>query len=248
MTTSSQISHMKMLMDTKRLPRHIAVIMDGNGRWARRRGLPRVEGHREGMNSVRSIIRTCGEIGVSYLTLYAFSTENWKRPRSEIRFLMSLLVEYFKREISELHGQGVRIRMLGRREPIPAGVLKSIDNAVTLTRDNRGLNLNLAFNYGGRREILDAVDAWLKMEPRPGLTEEIFSRVLYTGGIPDPDLLIRTSGEFRISNFLLWQLAYAEIVVSPVLWPAFRRPEFMQVLAEYQRRERRFGGVRPVHA
>jgi len=230
------------------LPRHIAVIMDGNGRWAQRRGLPRVEGHREGMNSVRSIIRTCGQLKIPHLTLYAFSTENWKRPRQEISFLMKLLVEYLRKELDELHRQGVRIRMLGRRDPVPAKVLACIDRAVALTQANPGLQCNLAFNYGGRREILDAVEAYLRQRPRPELTEAAFSELLYTGGQPDPDLLIRTSGEMRLSNFLLWQMAYAEIVVSPLLWPEFREKELMAVLAEYQKRERRFGGVENVRA
>ncbi|MCD4813170.1 isoprenyl transferase [bacterium] len=230
------------------LPRHVAVIMDGNGRWAQQRGLPRVEGHREGMNSVRSIIRQSGEMGIDYLTLYAFSTENWKRPRREISFLMKLLIEYLKKELAELHRQGVRILMLGQRDPVPEKVLQSIDQAVVMTAHNQGLNLNLAFNYGGRREILDAVQAYIKMKPRPVLTEEILGQKMYTAFMPDPDLLIRTSGELRLSNFLLWQLAYAEIIVSPVLWPDFREKEFLQALDDYQKRERRFGGVETIRA
>jgi undecaprenyl diphosphate synthase len=230
-------------LDPRRLPRHVAVIMDGNGRWAQRRGLPRVAGHREGMKSVRAIIRASGELKIPYLTLYAFSTENWKRPRAEVSFLMRLLLEFLRRELDELHRQGVRVVMLGRRDPVPGKVLERIDYAVAKTRRNRGLQVNLAFNYGGRREILDGVAAYLKARPRPALTEKNFSEFLYTAGIPDPDLLVRTSGEVRISNFLLWQTAYAEIVVSPVLWPDFREAEFRQVLAEYAQRERRFGGV-----
>ncbi len=225
------------------MPVHVAVIMDGNGRWAQKRGLPRVEGHREGMNSVRSIINQCGELGISYLTLYAFSTENWKRPGPEIQFLMNLLIEYLKKELAELHRQGVRIRMLGTRERVPEKVLKSIDQAIAMTQNNRGLQLNLAFNYGGRREILDAIERFCQQPSRPPLSEESFAGFLYTADIPDPDLLIRTSGEMRISNFLLWQLAYAEIVVSPVLWPDFRETEMAGVIAEFQKRERRFGGV-----
>ncbi|MBN1596180.1 isoprenyl transferase [candidate division FCPU426 bacterium] len=236
------------LLDAKRLPRHVAVIMDGNGRWARKRGLPRMEGHREGMNSVRSIIRKCGELGISYLTLYAFSTENWKRPGREVRFLMQLLIQYLKKELTELDRQGVRIAMLGSRERVPTEVLGSIDQALAQTKNNRGLKLNLAFNYGGRREVLDAVEVFLKKRPRPVLSESSFASCLYTAGLPDPDLLIRTSGEMRISNFLLWQLAYAEIVVSPVLWPDFRERELLRCLREFQKRERRFGGVKSVHA
>jgi undecaprenyl diphosphate synthase len=236
-------------LNTQKLPRHIAVIMDGNGRWAQRRGLPRVEGHREGMQSVRTIIRSCDDLKIPYLTLYAFSTENWKRPGQEIKFLMNLLIEYLRREMDELHRKGVKIRMLGQRDPVPANVLECIDEAVVRTRDNTGLNLNLAFNYGGRREILEAVSAWTRANtPAAELTEEAFSRLLYTSGQPDPDLLIRTSGEMRLSNFLLWQLAYSEIVVSPVLWPEFREKEFMAVLEEYQKRERRFGGVESARA
>jgi undecaprenyl diphosphate synthase len=200
------------------------------------------------MKSVHAVIRTCGELGIPYLTLYAFSTENWKRPRPEVSFLMNLLIEYLKRELAELHRQNVRLVMLGRREPIPAKVLAAIDRALAFTQNNRGLQVNLAFNYGGRREILDAVAAFQQARPALPLTEAAFSGCLYTVGMPDPDLLVRTSGEMRISNFLLWQLAYAEIVVSPTLWPDFREAEFRQVLAEYQKRERRFGGVEPVRA
>lgn len=235
-------------LDPGRLPRHLAVIMDGNGRWAQRRRRPRVEGHREGMNSVRSLIQTCCKLGIPYLTLYAFSTENWKRPRSEINFLMALLRHYLKQELPELQRQGVRIRRCGRRDRIPAPVLAGMDQAEKLTAGNQRLHLNLAFNYGGRQEILDAVESYLKLRPRPPLNEKNFSRGLYTAGLPDPDLLVRTSGEQRLSNFLLWQLAYAEMVVTPVLWPDFREAEVMAVLREYQTRERRFGGVEAVRA
>lgn len=230
------------------LPRHVAIIMDGNGRWAQRRGLPRAEGHREGMNSVRAVIRAAGEWHIPYLTLYSFSTENWKRPRAEVSFLMNLLIEFLKRELDELNRRQVRVVMLGRREPVSAKVLKAIDYAVEKTRNNPGLQVNLAFNYGGRCEIIDAVTAYLKTRPRPELTEETFASFLYTRGVPDPDLLVRTSGEMRISNFLLWQAAYAEIIVSPILWPDFRERDLLGVLAEYAKRERRFGGVEPVRA
>lgn len=233
----------QQLDETNPLPKHIAVIMDGNGRWARQKGLPRIEGHREGMNSVRCIIQESAKKNIAYLTLYAFSTENWRRPRQEVRFLMNLLIEFFKKEINELHKENVRIRMLGQRQNVPARVLKTIDKAIDLTKSNSGLNLNLAFNYGSRAEMVDAINAYMHMQPRPELTEELFSEKLYTEGLPDPDLLIRTSGEMRISNFLLWQLAYAEIVVTPVLWPDFREKEYAKALREYQRRERRFGGI-----
>ncbi len=241
-------SDRRLRLDPARLPAHVAIIMDGNGRWAQRRRLPRVEGHREGMKSVRAVIRTSGQLGISTLTLYAFSTENWKRPRPEVRFLMHLLLEYLRLELSELHRQGVRIRMLGRRRHLPARILAGIDHAVRLTSRNTGLQLNLAFNYGGRGEILDAVARFLRSRPRPPLNEKTFARCLYTGGLPDPDLLVRTSGELRLSNFLLWQTAYTEIVVTPTLWPDFREREFHRVLAEYQKRERRFGGVESAHA
>ncbi len=227
----------------KTLPRHVAVIMDGNGRWAKKRGLPRVEGHRAGMASVHAIIRECGRLEISYLTLYAFSTENWRRPKQEVNFLMRLLIEYLKKELDELHRQGVRLQMLGQRERIPGRVLEYIDFAIAKTKENQGLKLNLAFNYGGRQEIVDAVNAIVHSTPKVPLTEKSFGAFLYTRGMPDPDLLIRTSGEMRLSNFLLWQLAYAELVVTPVLWPDFREPEFAQALQEYQRRERRYGGI-----
>ncbi|MEW6516780.1 MAG: isoprenyl transferase [candidate division FCPU426 bacterium] len=231
-------------LDPAGLPQHVAVIMDGNGRWAKQRGLPRVQGHRAGMNTVRRVIRACGELGIPFLTLYAFSTENWKRPAAEVSFLMNLLLEFLRRELKEMNRQGVRLRRLGRRDRVPPRVLAQIDRAVKSTAHNQGLQVNLAFNYGGRREILDAVKKAAKA--RTPLTEESFGRHLYTAGLPDPDLLIRTSGEYRISNFLLWQLAYAEIVVSPVLWPDFGERELVAALAEYQRRERRFGGVEAV--
>jgi undecaprenyl diphosphate synthase len=235
-------------LDARRMPRHLAVIMDGNGRWAKHRGLPRVAGHRAGMDSIRAVVRSCDELKIPVLTLYAFSTENWKRPRLEVRFLMQLLIEFLRKEIAELNGRNVRLGMLGRRDGVPGPVLKAIDAGLAQTSRNTGLRLNFAFNYGGRQEILDAVAAWSSQSRRPSLTEETFARYLYTAGLPDPDLLIRTSGEMRISNFLLWQLAYAEIVVTPVLWPDFRAKHLHAALAEYQHRERRFGGVESVHA
>lgn len=226
------------------LPNHVAVIMDGNGRWAKQKGLPRVEGHRAGMNTVRAIIRQCGQLGLAHLTLYAFSTENWRRPKQEVGFLMNLLIDYLKKELAELHRQHVRIRMLGSRERIPTKVLEKIDQALELTKNNQGLNVNLAFNYGSRQEILAAVNGLLKQSgPRALITEADFSKLLYTADLPDPDLLIRTSGEMRLSNFLLWQLAYAEMVVTPVLWPDFREEHFLAALQEFAGRERRYGGL-----
>jgi undecaprenyl diphosphate synthase len=225
------------------LPRHIAIIMDGNGRWAKQRGLPRIAGHREGMHSVRTVIEHCSHLGLKYLTLYAFSTENWRRPPKEIQFLMGLLLEYFNKEIKALHQQGVRVRIFGRRERLSREVKASLDAAVETTAANRGLGLNLAFNYGGRQEILDAVNALLEARPQLPVTERTFSRYLYFAGIPDPDCIIRTSGESRLSNFLLWQAAYAEIILMPVCWPDFRAPQLDEALAEFTRRQRRFGGV-----
>ncbi len=228
-------------LDRSRMPRHVAVIMDGNGRWARRRGLPRLLGHRAGAESVREIVRASGEFGISVLTLYAFSTENWQRSPAEVRGLMGLLVRTLRREVKELDSHGVRLRPIGRLEGLPGDVRRELDRTVDRLSKNKGLLLQLALNYGGRQEIVDAARA--AVQGGEALTEESLSRRLYTAGVPDPDLLIRTSGEFRLSNFLLWQSAYAEIYVTPVFWPDFRRPELTQALLDYQRRERRFGAV-----
>jgi undecaprenyl diphosphate synthase len=230
------------------LPQHVAIIMDGNGRWATRRGLPRVAGHREGVKTARSIVRAAGEIGLRYLTLYAFSTENWSRPEDEVSTLMRLLEEAIVRELPELQERNVRLRVLGRAAGIPSAVRRGIDHVVQATRDNTGLNLQMAFNYGGRDELVDAcrtvaAQVAAGMLKPDDITEAHVSAALYTAGLPDPDLLIRTSGEMRISNFLLWQIAYTELWVTPTLWPDFTPGELFRAVAEFQRRDRRFGGV-----
>jgi undecaprenyl diphosphate synthase len=229
------------------LPRHVAIIMDGNGRWARKRGFPRVAGHKVGLESVRAMVKACQELGIGYLTLYAFSAENWRRPRAEVSFLMALLKTYLRREIAELHKNGVRLNAIGRLEELPTPARRELASAMDKTRDNQGLVLTLAINYGGRHEILDAARRWAQAvkagKEKAALTDESFSRYLYDGSLPDPDLLIRTSGEFRLSNFLLWQSAYSEIFITPVLWPDFRKPQLLAALKDYQARERRFGDV-----
>lgn len=235
-------------LDRSRLPRHIAIIMDGNGRWARGRGLPRVEGHRRGEHTVRDIVEACGEIGIEYLTLYTFSAENWRRSEDEVKALMYLIEVVAKKEIRELHRKGVRLRVLGRLHELPTSLQEELRRDVELTRGNTGLNLNLALNYGGRAEIADAARR-LAEKVRQGtlqpedVTEEAISRELYCPEMPDPDLVIRTGGEMRLSNFLLWQAAYSEIWVTQTLWPDFRRTELTDAIRSFQSRERRFGGV-----
>lgn len=234
-------------LDPGRLPQHIAIIMDGNRRWAEQRGLPVAEGHRAGAESLRDVVRFCGELGIPYLTVYAFSTENWKRPEDEVRALMDLLVEYLGREVDELDANGVCVRAIGRLEELPAATRLALAAAEDRTSHNSRLILTLALNYGGRAELVDAARrlateaAAGRLDPR-GIDEDTLSRYLYAGDIPDPDLLIRPAGEFRVSNFLLWQIAYTEFWVTPVLWPDFRRQHLAEGLLEYQRRERRFGG------
>jgi undecaprenyl diphosphate synthase len=230
------------ILSRNNLPRHIAIIMDGNGRWAKKRGLPRVAGHREGINSVRTIVRICGEIGIQYLTLYTFSTENWKRPKSEVSALMTLLLQTIRREVADLKKNNVRLLTIGSLEDLPYPANKAMEEAKEELKDCTGLKLILALSYSGRNEILHAVNNLL-IKGVQSVDESSFSNELFTTGIPDPDLLIRTSGENRISNFLLWQLAYTEIFVSPVLWPDFREMELLEALANYQERERRFGKV-----
>ena len=223
-----------------KLPRHIAIIMDGNGRWAKKRGLPRMAGHREGINSVRDMVEVCGQLGVKVLTLYTFSLENWRRPRLEVSALMGLLVRTINREVEDLNRNNVQVRTIGHLDDLPEKARKGMLQAIEKTKNNNGLILNLALSYGARQEILKAVKQILDNPPRE-LTEQTISSHLYTAGLPDPDLLIRTSGEFRISNFLLWQLAYTEIVVTNVLWPDFRRKELYKAIIDFQSRERRFG-------
>ena len=229
------------------LPCHIAIIMDGNGRWARSRKLPRIAGHKEGINSVREITRACGEMGIGYLTLYTFSQENWSRPRMEVSALMNLLVETIRREIDELMENNVRLHIIGRVEELPEKPRVEMEQGIRRTAENNGLNLVLALNYGGRIEILDAITR-LCQEQENGLdfselTEQVFEKYLYTKGMPDPDMVIRTSGESRVSNFLLWQMAYSEIIITSTLWPAFRRKELYEAILDFQSRERRFGKV-----
>ncbi|MFC1826063.1 isoprenyl transferase [Thermodesulfobacteriota bacterium] len=231
-----------------KLPAHVAIIMDGNGRWARKRLLNRIKGHEQGVESVRTIVRACREIGVSYLTLYAFSTENWQRPKSEVSALMTLLKHFLESERQELLDNNIRLDAIGQIERLPAGVQRALHESMALTKENDKMCLNLALSYGSRAEIVAMVkDIAIKakdgrLDP-DSITSELVSEHLYTGQIPDPDLLIRTSGEMRISNFLLWQLAYTEIYVTDTLWPDFGKDEFIRILQDYQRRERRFGKV-----
>ncbi|MES2200887.1 MAG: isoprenyl transferase [candidate division FCPU426 bacterium] len=239
------------LVDKDRLPRHVAIIMDGNGRWAKKRGLPRVAGHKVGLESVRAMVKACTEFGIPYLTLYAFSSENWRRPSSEVGFLMRLLEIYLKRELKELDDNGVRINAIGRLEGLPASARRQLALSRRSTAKNSGLTLTLALNYGGRRDILDGVllaaKAIAKGKLKAGqLNEEVFSGLLQTGKLPDPDLVIRTSGELRLSNFLLWQSAYAEVFFTSTLWPDFRKPQFIEALKDFSQRERRFGDIAPV--
>ncbi|MDN5346679.1 MAG: undecaprenyl diphosphate synthase [Clostridia bacterium] len=237
------------VLDKGRLPRHVAIIMDGNGRWAQKRGLPRIFGHRAGVESLREIVKACIELGIPILTVYAFSTENWKRPQSEVEGLMELLVEYLQKEIGELKAEGVQVRAIGRLQDLPAAARSELAKAVTLTASNQRLILNLALNYGGRAELVDAFKG-LALEVQAGrlditqIDENTISGFLYTSGLPDPDLLIRPAGEMRLSNFLLWQMAYTELWVTDVLWPDFRREHLIAALKDYQGRERRFGGLK----
>ena len=230
------------------LPRHVAVIMDGNGRWARKKAMNRIRGHEEGAESVREIVRTTREIGIPYLTLYAFSEENWKRPAMEVQALMRLLKRFLKSELQEMLDNGIRLQTIGRTHKLPDDVRAVLTDTMEKTSRNRNMVLTLALSYGGRQELLDGVNRLAQRvqagDLAPGdVNEEMFSLCLYTADMPDPDLLIRTSGEFRISNFLLWQIAYSEIYVTPTLWPDFRKEEYLSSLADYQKRERRFGAT-----
>jgi len=231
-----------------KLPRHLAIIMDGNGRWAQERNLGRIEGHRAGAESVRTIVRCCRRIGIPILTLYAFSKENWQRPKGEVNALWRLLARYLKSELNEMLGNGIRLNTLGDIDELPPTVSGLLHETMEKTSGNRDMILNLALNYSGRSEIvraarhLAAACAAGEMRPKD-VDEATFARYLFTGGMADPDLLIRTSGEERISNFLLWQIAYTELYLSPVYWPDFREPQLLEALADYQRRERRFGRI-----
>lgn len=233
-------------LDPDRIPRHVAIVMDGNGRWAKDKGRPRQVGHRAGVHSAREIVRTAGELNIEVLTLFAFSTENWNRPKWEVTALMRLLLQSIRGEISEINRSNVKITVSGQWDELPFANQQAIRYALDKTANNTGLQLNLALNYGGRREIIEATkqiaEDTLEGKVNPdSISESLFETYLYTAGIPDPDLLIRTSGEMRISNFLLYQIAYTEIVVSPVFWPEFSQQHFYQAIRDYQNRERRFG-------
>jgi undecaprenyl diphosphate synthase len=235
-------------IDFERLPRHIAIIMDGNGRWAGMRSLPRVAGHRAGIAAVRDVVEASARLGCQVLTLYAFSVENWKRPRREVDTLMGLLREYLKKELDTLQSNNIAFNVIGRMDELSRTIQRELLEGMEATRGNTGLLFNIALSYGGRAEIVDAVNRILAERaasgpPQAPVDEAAFSRYLYTAGQPDPDLLIRTSGELRISNFLLWQIAYAEIWVTETLWPDFRKRELLQAIVDYQKRERRYGRV-----
>jgi len=235
-------------LDPTRLPRHIAIIMDGNGRWARARSLPRVAGHRAGINSVREVVEGAARLGIQVLTLYAFSIENWKRPRREVDTLMQLLKEFLNRELATLLKNNIRFQVIGRFDELHPSVQRELKKGIDTTAGCTGMLFNIALSYGGRTEIVDACRRMMedRLQGRSDwteVTESVFERYLYTAGQPDPDLLIRTSGELRVSNFLLWQIAYAEIWVTETLWPDFRRRELLQALVDYQKRERRYGRV-----
>jgi len=237
-------------LDRGSLPSHIAIIMDGNGRWARKRGLPRVAGHRAGIAAVREVVEGSAELGISVLTLYAFSVENWKRPRSEVSFLMQLLKEYLNKELENIHKNNIRFRTIGRTDELDGSVITELEKAVVRTRNNTGMIFNVASNYSGRAEIVDAVNRLLnnggkELAANGGVSEKDFAQYLYTAGQPDPDLLIRTSGELRISNFLLWQIAYAEIWVTETFWPDFEKQHLYEAIIAFQKRERRYGGLEP---
>jgi undecaprenyl diphosphate synthase len=236
------------MIDKNNLPRHIAIIMDGNGRWAKERGRTRTAGHREGIERVREIVRAAGELGIEAMTFFAFSTENWSRPRAEVSFLMRYLDSFIEKEIAKLHKNNIRFRFIGRENPVPKALIAKIRKAEKLTVANTGTTVVLALNYGSRQEIVEGAKRFAE-DVKSGklsieeLDPERLGSYLYTAGLPDPDLLIRTSGEMRISNFLLWQLSYAELYFPKVYWPDFRRKDFEEAIEEYQKRERRFGGI-----
>jgi undecaprenyl diphosphate synthase len=236
------------MLDKNNIPRHIAIIMDGNGRWAKEKRLPRTAGHREGISRVREIIKNSRELGVQVVTFFAFSSENWSRPRSEVNLLMRYLNNFLDKEVSELDKNNVRLIFIGRDEPIPQSLQKKMREAQDKTKNNTGITMVLALNYGARQEIMDAAKKFMYSVQKgeqtlESLNEENFSRNLYTAGLPDPDLLIRTSGEMRLSNFLLWQLSYAELYFSKKFWPDFKPSDLEEALMDYQKRERRLGGI-----
>jgi undecaprenyl diphosphate synthase len=237
-------------IDKNRIPAHVAIIMDGNGRWAKKRALPRIAGHKAGVKAVKRAVEAARDLGVDYLTVYAFSLENWRRPEDEISGLMKLLVETVKSELGELNEQGIRLNALGRWRELPPKIAEAIESALEQTAANTNGTLNLAVNYGGRAEIVDAAKQ-LAIEAKEGkirpedIDEAAFAKRLYAPEIPDPDLLIRTSGELRVSNYLLWEIAYSEMWVTPVLWPDFSKEDFFEAVYEYQKRSRRYGGLDP---
>jgi undecaprenyl diphosphate synthase len=234
-------------LNFERLPTHVAIIMDGNGRWAEQRHLPRVEGHRAGIDAVRDTVETAARLGISVLTLYAFSIENWKRPASEVSVLMRLLKRYLRSELNTLLRNDIRFEVIGRMEELASDIQDELRQAIDRTKTNRGMRFNIALNYSGRAEIVDAARRAIESGVRPEeLDERRFADFVYTAGQPDPDLLIRTSGEMRVSNFLLWQIAYAEIYVTETLWPDFRRRHLLEAVLAFQKRERRYGGIAPI--
>ena len=243
-TSAATVADLIARLDMDRLPRHVAIIMDGNGRWAGLRGQPRIMGHHEGHQTVRKIVELCRDLGIRVLTLYTFSSENWRRPPEEVAGLMALIEAVAHMETPELHANRVKIRAIGRLGELPDSLRTELESDMELTRENTGLQLNLAINYGGRAEIVDAVRALVEEGAAPeAITEEAIARRLTTAGQPDPDLILRTAGDLRLSNFLLWQAAYAEIVVTDVLWPDFGKIDFLEAILDYQNRTRKFGGV-----
>ena len=248
MSQSESVLECQDLKAKGNLPRHVAIIMDGNGRWATRRGLPRIAGHQAGRRSVREVVEGCGELGIECLTLFTFSSENWSRPRAEVRALMRFLHQVLIEEVKALDENDVCLETIGRREDLPPEVNEELDKTMERLKDNKGLRLILALSYGGRRELVDCFQKLMgevqagRLRPED-VDEAMAERNLYTGDWPNPDLLIRTSGEMRLSNFLLWQLAYAEIYVTDILWPDFRKADLFQAISEYQKRDRRFGRV-----
>jgi undecaprenyl diphosphate synthase len=244
LTAGSPEEALARQVDFDRLPRHVAVIMDGNGRWAAQRHLPRVEGHRAGIDAVREVVECSARLGIQVLTLYAFSVENWKRPAMEVSTLMSLLKRYLRLELNTLFRNNIRFSVIGRAEELARDVQTELKDAEAKTAGNTGMLFNIALNYGGRAEIVEAAKRLLSAGIRPeDLDEQRFAGFLYTAGQPDPDLLIRTSGEIRVSNFLLWQIAYAEIWVTDTLWPDFRKRDLLEAIVAYQKRDRRYGGI-----
>jgi undecaprenyl diphosphate synthase len=243
----SQEADLLKLIDMSRLPKHVAIIMDGNGRWAGERKLPRVAGHRAGIDSVRNIIESSAGLGLEVLTLFAFSVENWKRPHKEVRTLMNLLKEFIRLELRKVHKKNIRFQAIGRIHELDESVRLELNRATNTTKDNTGMILNVALNYSGRAELVDAFNRLFqelgKNGDKPPVSEEMISKFLYASDLPDPDLLIRTSGEMRISNFLLWQIAYSEIYITPTFWPDFRRKHLLEAILEYQQRDRRYGGI-----